>query len=226
MSLRGSKGVGIPTVLMHEGEGLVVSVETKGGHTHRGILEVTQDNMNTSLKEVSSTNREGHVTRLERVYIRGSQIVFVVFPDMLRHAPMFRRLTLASQGKVVAGGLGRGRQAAITAKGAWVRVDAQPHLARTAPSAWLRAVAKQQADAAKELAAKARQGGGPQPGGRGTGPPPGFGGPLMPMPPQMPGGPYAGPPSGMMGPPPMAMMGGPLPPGGRGADMTRPAWMQ
>lgn len=118
MSLRGNKGVGIPTVLLHEGEGLVVTVETKSGYLYRGTMDSVEDSMNTGLKEVTVTDPAGAVSRLERVYLRGSQVLYVIFPDVLKMAPMFERLRKAALGLSVAGGLGRGRQQAIEAKGA------------------------------------------------------------------------------------------------------------
>jgi small nuclear ribonucleoprotein D3 len=117
MSSTGKYGLGIPTVLMHEGEGLIVTVETKAGIAYRGVMEMTEDKMNTSLTDVTAIDARGRTTKMERVYIRGSQIVLVIFPDMLGQAPMFKRAAAEAAGKVVAGGLGRGRQKAIEAKG-------------------------------------------------------------------------------------------------------------
>lgn len=105
--------------------------------------------MNALIEGVTATARDGKVTNLEvshflywiwfcvlsifsydqQVYIRGSQIRLVIFPDMLRHSPMFkmlasknknRSLGLAGQKKTMAmraragtammrGGRGRGR---------------------------------------------------------------------------------------------------------------------
>ena len=104
MSVRGNKNIGVPTVLLHEGEGLVLTVETQSGHADRGTCVTTEDNMNLSLKDVT-------------VFIRGSQLLMVVFPDVMAKAPFFTRVSLAAQGVSFAGGLGRGRQAAIGAKG-------------------------------------------------------------------------------------------------------------
>ena len=118
MAVRGHRdGVGIPVVLVHEGEGLIVTIETKSGYSYRGYMESAEDNMNSSLKDVTATGPRGKVTRMERVFVRGSQIVYIVFPDLLAEAPMFRRVALAAKGITVAGGLGRGRQAAIGARG-------------------------------------------------------------------------------------------------------------
>ena len=118
MSLRGQKGVGIPTVLLHEGEGLIVTVETRAGYSYRGTVETVEDSMNLGLRSVTVVAPDGAESTLDRVFIRGGQVLFVVFPDVLRLAPMFERLRKAAAGLSTAGGLGRGRQAAIEAKGA------------------------------------------------------------------------------------------------------------
>ncbi len=50
------------------------------------------DTMNTLLENVRFTDRNGESKYLEKVYIRGSQICFVVIPDMFKNAPMFKRV--------------------------------------------------------------------------------------------------------------------------------------
>ncbi len=45
--------------------------------------------MNVQLSDITLTSREGQVTHLDHVFIRGSNIRFFVVPDMLRNAPMF-----------------------------------------------------------------------------------------------------------------------------------------
>lgn len=126
MSVRGNRLVGIPTVLLHEGEGLTLTVETQHGHIYRGVCVTTEDNMNIALQDVTATDPHGNVTKLERVFIRGSTVLLVIFPDVFVKAPFFNRVALASRGVGFAGGLGRGRQAAIGAStaggaafGAW-----------------------------------------------------------------------------------------------------------
>ena len=42
------------------------------------------------LRDVTMTARDGRVSHLEHVYVRGSHVRFFVIPDMLRNAPMFR----------------------------------------------------------------------------------------------------------------------------------------
>lgn len=117
MSLLGNAGVGIPTVLFHESEGLVVTVETRTGHLYRGMVVSAEDSMNLSLRDVTATDPDGNKTTITRLFLRGSQVLFVIFPDILKEAPVFARLAKASKGISVAGGLGRGRKQAITAKG-------------------------------------------------------------------------------------------------------------
>jgi hypothetical protein len=47
-----------------------------------------EDNLNISLKEITVTGRDGRVSQLDQVYIRGSMIRFFIVPDMLQNAPM------------------------------------------------------------------------------------------------------------------------------------------
>jgi small nuclear ribonucleoprotein D3 len=84
--------IGIPTKLLHESLGHVVTLELKGGQSYRGKLFDAEDNLNCSLKEVILTARDGKQTHLDSVYIRGSMIRFIVVPDMLQQAPMFKRV--------------------------------------------------------------------------------------------------------------------------------------
>jgi small nuclear ribonucleoprotein D3 len=82
----------VPIKLLHEGEGHVVTVELKTGEMYRGTLVEAEDNMNCELRNISFTARNGSQSKLERVYIRGSNVRFVVLPDMLKNAPMFKRI--------------------------------------------------------------------------------------------------------------------------------------
>lgn len=45
-----------------------------------------EDNMNIQLKDITVTARDGRVSHLEQVYIRGSHVRFFIVPDMLRYA--------------------------------------------------------------------------------------------------------------------------------------------
>jgi small nuclear ribonucleoprotein D3 len=107
VSVSGKRGVGIPVILLHDAEGGIVTVELKNGDTYRGFLDEAQDNMNCTMKvwfklywcvdnltflvficqdctKVSATTgKESHV---QIAYIRGSQITFIILPDMLQKA--------------------------------------------------------------------------------------------------------------------------------------------
>merc|ERR1712124_78209 len=76
---------------MGEGIGHTVTCELKTGEMYRGHLMNCEDNMNAMLEGVTVTGRDGKVTNLEQVYLRGSQIRYFILPDMLRHAPLFKR---------------------------------------------------------------------------------------------------------------------------------------
>jgi small nuclear ribonucleoprotein D3 len=106
-------GLGVPVKLLHESLGHVITVELKTGQLYRGKLaegaslayakrcrsvlnptfvrvpHLAEDNLNISLKDITVTGRDGRVSQLEQVYIRGSMIRFFIVPDMLQNAPMY-----------------------------------------------------------------------------------------------------------------------------------------
>ncbi|KAL3897994.1 MAG: hypothetical protein SGCHY_003045 [Lobulomycetales sp.] len=97
--------IGIPVKLLHESSGHIVTLELKTGDTYRGKLLDAEDNMNIQLSDITVTARDGRVSQLDQVFIRGSQVRFFIVPDMLKNAPMFK--THAIKGKGV--GMGRGK---------------------------------------------------------------------------------------------------------------------
>jgi len=122
ISILGKRSVGIPTLLFHEGEGMTLTIETKQGLLYRGKAENTEDNMNISLAHVTVTYPDNTKSNLERVFIRGSQIVYVIYPDILVKAPYFERFRRVAAGERQAFGLGRTRVAGIQAKGKYVNI--------------------------------------------------------------------------------------------------------
>ncbi|CAK7199245.1 Mediator of RNA polymerase II transcription subunit 16 [Sporothrix eucalyptigena] len=95
----------IPIKLLNEAQGHIVTLEITSGQTYRGRLLEAEDNMNVQLKDITVTARDGRVSHLEQVYIRGSHVRFFIVPDMLRNAPMFRSRNTRGRGV----GLARGR---------------------------------------------------------------------------------------------------------------------
>ncbi|KAG0234313.1 small nuclear ribonucleoprotein Sm D3 [Actinomortierella wolfii] len=100
--------IGVPIKLLHEAQGHIITIELKTGNVYRGTLFEAEDNMNCQLKDITVTARDGRITQLEQVYIRGSHIRFFIVPDMLKNAPMFKQQGQnAMKGKGI--GLGRGK---------------------------------------------------------------------------------------------------------------------
>lgn len=64
-----------------------MTLEITSGQTYRGKLIEAEDNMNVQLKDITVTARDGRVSHLEQVYIRGSHVRFFIVPDMLRFVP-------------------------------------------------------------------------------------------------------------------------------------------
>lgn len=103
--------IGVPIKVMHEAEGHIVTCETTTGEVYRGKLVEAEDNMNCQMANITVTYRDGRVAQLENVYIRGSKIRFMILPDMLKNAPMFKKV----QGKGQTAG--RGKSAILRAQG-------------------------------------------------------------------------------------------------------------
>ncbi len=72
--------------------------------------------MNVQLKDVTYTARDGRVSQLEQVYLRGSQVRYFIVPDMLKNAPMFKNIATGGKGKGI--GLGRGKATVARAQAA------------------------------------------------------------------------------------------------------------
>ncbi|KAK3065050.1 hypothetical protein LTS18_012497 [Coniosporium uncinatum] len=105
--------IGIPIKLLNEATGHVVTLEITSGQVYRGKLLEAEDNMNVQLKDITVTARDGRVSHLDQVYIRGSHVRFFIVPDMLRNAPMFRQKDRKGRGV----GLARGRATAVELTG-------------------------------------------------------------------------------------------------------------
>ena len=82
----------IPIKLLHEGEGNTVVIELTNGEKYRGHLVRAEDNMNCQLASVTMRARDGKLSKLESVFIRGSRVRYVVLPDLLKQSPMFQKV--------------------------------------------------------------------------------------------------------------------------------------
>lgn len=113
--------IGVPIKVLHEAEGHIITCETNTGEIYRGKLVEAEDNMNCQMTNITCTYRDGRVAQLENVYIRGSKIRFLILPDMLKNAPMFKRqgAKAASSGP----SSGRGKSAILRAQGISFRSD-------------------------------------------------------------------------------------------------------
>ena len=94
-----------------------MTCETIAGEVYRGRLVEAEDNMNCQLTEVTATARDGRVTQVENIYIRGSKIRFLILPDMLKNAPTFKNMG-KQKGAQNTGATGRGKSAILRAQAA------------------------------------------------------------------------------------------------------------
>lgn len=65
----------------------------KNGEIYRGLLLNAEDTMNVSMSDVIRTLRNGKITKLANVYLRGSGIRFIALPDLLKNAPCFSQVS-------------------------------------------------------------------------------------------------------------------------------------
>lgn len=50
--------------------------------------------MNVQLKDITVTARDGRVSHLDQVYIRGSHVRYFIVPDMLRFVELLSRFKI------------------------------------------------------------------------------------------------------------------------------------
>ncbi|KAK6013193.1 LSM domain protein [Teladorsagia circumcincta] len=132
--------VGVPIKILHEAEGHVVTLETVTGEVYRGKLLEAEDNMNCQMAEVCVTFRDGRTHQLDNVFVRGNKIRFMILPDMLKNAPMFKNIGRAQKGAIgmgmgdnVRGGGRGGRGTSFRARGAGMARGATRGAVRGAP---------------------------------------------------------------------------------------------
>jgi small nuclear ribonucleoprotein D3 len=85
--------IGVPIKLLYEAEGMKVTAEMKNGEIYRGLLVSAEDTMNMTLSDVLRTAKNGQITKLPNVYLRGSSVRFIALPELLKNAPVFQKVT-------------------------------------------------------------------------------------------------------------------------------------
>lgn len=73
--------------------------------------------MNLQMSNITVTHRDGSVSGMQGCFLRGSKIVFVSMPDILKHAPVFNKVSVKASSQAPSAnilkargrGLGRGR---------------------------------------------------------------------------------------------------------------------
>lgn len=120
--------IGVPIKVLHEAEGHIITCETNTGEVYRGKLIEAEDNMNCQMANITVTYRDGRVAQLENVFIRGSKIRFLILPDMLKNAPMFKKVGVKQGGGAAVAG--RGKSALLKAQVARGRGRARAMITR------------------------------------------------------------------------------------------------
>lgn len=79
--------VTVPLKLLHESQGLVVTIETSSGDMYRGHMKEVDDYMNVILEDVSIVAGGSKHLKCTQALVRGSNIRFFVLPPALKFAP-------------------------------------------------------------------------------------------------------------------------------------------
>ncbi|KAG0591409.1 hypothetical protein KC19_1G173700 [Ceratodon purpureus] len=91
--------IGTPLKLLHEGEGHRVTVELRNGDLCQGTLIESENNWTSQFEDITYFSRKRRVKKhgltrksfkLDLVFIRGRRIRFIILPDMLKHAHLFK----------------------------------------------------------------------------------------------------------------------------------------
>ena len=64
----------------------------KNGEIFRGLLINAEDTMNMTRSDVVRTARNGQVSKIPTVYLRGSGVRFISLPELLKNAPVFKKV--------------------------------------------------------------------------------------------------------------------------------------
>lgn len=88
----GTNTAGIPIQLLYEAEGMKVTVEMKSGEIYRGMLVNAEETMNMTISDVVRTAKNGQVSKIPTVYVRGSMVRFISLPELLKNAPIFKKV--------------------------------------------------------------------------------------------------------------------------------------
>lgn len=62
-------------------------------------MQQAEDNMNLLMLEVTLTNRDGSTQPLQSAYIRGSQVRYLILPDMLKVRGSFNEREREERGR-------------------------------------------------------------------------------------------------------------------------------
>ena len=78
----------LPIKLLFESKPYIVTIETKNGNRYRGKLKFIEENMNCYLENVILLNSNPKTKKFSTVFLRGSSMLFIVLPDILKQIPL------------------------------------------------------------------------------------------------------------------------------------------
>ena len=91
--------LGIPIKLLHEATGFSVTLELTSGDIYKGTLQYVEDNMNWWLHDVIHTSPDGSKEKSDSAYLRGSNVLYIIVPEMFANAKLFQTGEVENQQK-------------------------------------------------------------------------------------------------------------------------------
>lgn len=82
----------VPFKVLYDCEGLQLTVETDINVISGKLIQV-DDCMNLTLDDAIISNYENEKTKVDRIFIRGAQIQFIILPPILKYSPYLQNET-------------------------------------------------------------------------------------------------------------------------------------
>lgn len=84
METKGEEDVGVPIKLLLECAGHKIKIVSVFGDTFEGLLVAAENTMNCHMSAVTLTKQNKSVSKMDNLYINGSQIKMIYLPDVLQ----------------------------------------------------------------------------------------------------------------------------------------------
>jgi len=79
--------------LLHESEKHTITIIVVNEDTVTGELTNSEDSWNILIKDATIKTKSGYKYKCEKIFIRGSHVMILTLPDILKNSPMLKTLS-------------------------------------------------------------------------------------------------------------------------------------